>query len=107
MSEIVHYVWKDADDNEVSPVHRDLGAAISFRVNWNKRWLKLLRRFADNHGGINADFVPEHLLTPMTKTGKPPVTLERVITQTWNAPLNDAEVDVIETIVDADIELPL
>lgn len=96
MSESVHYAWLDADDKQVSPTHRTFGAALSFGHGWRARWDRLMR-----------DVEPEEAMRMwpervemLTRTGKPPAKLVRVIVRSEQTPLDEHEQQIVGAMME-------
>lgn len=76
------YVWVDEDDNQVSPIHKELRSAFNFVNGWSERFERLKNAFYEDE-----ELTPEQVKNDprfqrayqqMTKSGKPPVALKRV-----------------------------
>lgn len=78
------YVWIDEDGAQVSPIHKELRSAMHFINGWAanyERVQKERQRMRDS-GIENAETVEtraDQTLTQLTKSGKPPVKLKRVM----------------------------
>lgn len=81
------YVWIDEDDNQVSPIHKELRSAFSFINGWQDRFERLKRAFCADEDLDPDDLTPEMIkhdsrfqraYQQMTRTGKSPVKLKRV-----------------------------
>lgn len=87
------YVWIDEDGNQVSPIHREFHSAMTFVNGWQTRW-DLLR----GKHGRDFDIEEEMSYTyskfrAMTKTGKPPKELKRVVVRVAVEEPTDEEKD--------------
>lgn len=94
----VRYVWLDEDGAEVSPQHAKFFTALSFRDRWDDHVRKLRARYGDD-----ADLTqpsPAAGYSALTKTGKPPVTLKRIIVEVRYDELTLAEKDVLKSMLD-------
>jgi hypothetical protein len=93
----IRYTWVDEDDNQVSPVHTDFSKALNFINGWHARWDRLVERYGtpnvDNMRRFNNAYVP------MTRTGKPPIKLIRVIINIERQELTPAETEVCKTML--------
>lgn len=65
------FVWVDEDKKQVSPVHRDLRTALNFISGWQSNYDRVRKHEEEIGREIPA-------LKQLTKTGKPPVALQRV-----------------------------
>lgn len=70
------YVWVDEDDNQVSPIHKELRSAFNFVNGWSDRWARIVEQYGDptEEGTSWTGSVDQ-----LTKSGKPPVKLKRVV----------------------------
>ena len=69
------FVWVDEDGKQVSPVHRNMRAALSFISGWQTRYDNLVQAHSDSERS-SGRFLDA--INSMTKSGKPPVKLKRV-----------------------------
>ncbi len=69
------YVWVDEDGHQVSAVMREFGRALNFIQSWQARWDKLQRSIEEGRKvyGHGAD------VAAMTRSGKPPITLKKIV----------------------------
>lgn len=75
-SVLPRYVWVDRDDRQVSPIHKELRSAFNFVNGWNDRWTRIVEQYGDpNEEGTTWT----GNLDQLTKSGKPPVKLRRVV----------------------------
>lgn len=81
------YVWVDEDENQVSPIHKELRSAFNFVNGWDERFERLKREFCKDEDLDPDDLTPEMIkhdsrfqraYQQMTRSGKPPVELKRV-----------------------------
>lgn len=106
--EDLRYVWVDEDGKRVSPIHGDFGRALTWFQNWDtyKRRLDLKEARDTQHLEKNShdwaqsalealrhDIAKERLR--LSLTGKPPVSLQRLVLIAHVEEINDAERQVI------------
>jgi hypothetical protein len=76
------YVWVDEDDNQVSPIHKELRSAFNFVNGWDQRFERIKRECFDDEEPspevIQRDPRFQRAYQQMTRSGKPPVKLKRV-----------------------------
>ena len=75
------YVWVDEDDNQVSPIHKELRSAFNFVNGWDEKIERFKREMGDEDLGfddIAADPGRRMSYQKLTRSGKPPVKLKRV-----------------------------
>lgn len=80
----IKYVWLDEDDNVVSR-HLKFKAALAFISGWHGRWAKAMERW----GGYER--MPLHAAQTLSRTGKPPVHLNRLVVTSEYANLDEME----------------
>lgn len=71
------YVWLDEDEEQVSPIHKEFRAAMQFVMNWQGQWDAAIAK----HGYPDKDDLLSSWMPfrKLTKSGKPPTHLKRVI----------------------------
>lgn len=93
------YVWVDEDNAQVSPIHAKFGSALNFYEGWHERWAKIIEK----HGPPTSDqlksVVYSKAYTPMTRSGKPPVALKRLVARFSLEDLIPDEASVVGAIV--------
>ena len=89
----INYVWVDEDGDQVSPRHRKFTSAMSFVTAWNDRWARIIDRW----GSIES--APRQLRDSLTRTGKQPVELKRVVVRYDFEPLSEAEETVVKVML--------
>jgi len=98
IDEQIKYVWVDEDGREVSPVHAKFRSALSFYAGWHDKAERHRKRF-----GEDADLTQPHSgvgYSSLSKSGKAPVQLKRVVIRTYIEDLADKQ----QAIVDAYLE---
>lgn len=117
----VRYCWIDEDGGRVSPVHRDLGKAISWASTWQdfkdrveakaKRTTEQFendKRAAQESGRPLQDYTVRHFEEDtekiqearkrITLTGKPPAAMRRLVTRTTVEQPSAEEAQISEQI---------
>jgi hypothetical protein len=76
------YVWVDEDENQVSPIHKELRSAFNFVNGWSERFERLKKAFCEDEEltleQAKNDPRFHKAYSQMTKSGKPPVALKCV-----------------------------
>lgn len=86
ISEEIKYAWLDEDGNQMSPTHEKLRSALNFINGWNARWARV-------QGQVSWE-------KDVTRTGKPPHRLQRLIVRTYSAELTAAQQEIVETYLE-------
>jgi hypothetical protein len=93
MSETIKYVWLDEDGEQVSALHKNFATALNFINGWHDRYMRLKQRYPGfEHSSMHYQ--------AMTKSGKPPVQLVRVVIRTDHEELTEAERMIVEAMLD-------
>lgn len=89
--EEILYCWIDEDGNQMSPTHRNFGAALSFVSDWQEKWDRLAQRQAELDGSRDtmtdiyyereSERIDKHRIK-LSSTGKPPAQLQRIVVRT-------------------------
>lgn len=86
--EEIRYCWIDEDGSRVSPVHKDFGKALSWVSDWPQAWQRMIERennISEGHSSNYQDREREilaDLRDKLSRTGKPPRTLRRLVIRT-------------------------
>lgn len=106
-----HYVWVDETGDRMSPIHKSLGTAMNFVSDWHENFDRISSRLADlrhNEGESGLDHWEQRRLTAaikrmdkLTSTGKPPVTLRRLVVTTTLEDPDEDDLSVAAKILEA------
>lgn len=91
------YVWLDEEGEQVSPVHQSLRSAISFISGWQTRWNTLIKRYGEYN--LNNKSFFEKAYSPMTRSGKPPHQLKRLMVKTELVQLSEEEQIIADALL--------
>lgn len=109
-----HYVWVDEDNEECGPTHKSFKAAVGFITSYDQKHASLTRRI-DNlvekieeqeYGQAYNETKLEEAregLAKLSRSGKRPIELRRLLIRTYVAPLpakHQAVVAALTTIED-------
>jgi hypothetical protein len=83
LTEETKWAWFDEDGEQVSPTHQKFVSALKFFDGWQARFDRVSW----------SDTARQQL----TRTGKPPVALRRLIVRTYAAPLTAAQQEIVNT----------
>lgn len=123
----IHFAWVDEDGVRVSPIHNAIGSALNFITDWNEKVDRIERQAERTQAEYERDVqryttrgdaVPEHLVQglerkvqkineakeKLTRSGKPPARLARLVTKTTVEPLTDVEQQMAEVMHKAEFE---
>src|SRR3954468_18060169 len=87
VDEQIKFVWLDEDGNQCSPVHAKFRSALDFISTWDTR----TERIARNDDGGAKYRLPQ----PHSKTGKPPVKLQRLVIRTYTEDITEAQAEIL------------
>lgn len=117
--EEVRYCWVDEDGERMSPIHADIGKALSFCADWQFKHDRLERQAseaaeavkdAQSHATVRGDVLDERTLRryeqetekfqqlrdKLTPTGKPPTALKRMVVRATIEDPNELERQMAE-----------
>lgn len=102
VAERIFYVWLDADGAECSPHHEKFHTALRFHEMYSGRASRRERAQERMRQQWGADYeAPRNQYPPPeTKTGKPPVKLERRVVRTHASDLTDAQQIVLNSYLE-------
>jgi len=93
----VKYVWVDEDGNQVSPIHSKFSTAMHFVAAWWSRHDRVVDRWT------SLENAPDTLTQSLTKTGKPPVDLKRLVIREEAAELSESERSITDALINEEL----
>lgn len=97
MSDQIHYVWLDEDGEQMSPTHRNFGTALNFVSGWHRRVDRRRRR--DPELDLTRPD-PASGYAALSKTGKPPQRLVRIVVREAQEDLSPHELAVVQAMLE-------
>lgn len=94
----IKYMWIDEDGEQVSPVHAKFGTALNFINGWHERVGRLREKW-----GPDFDLTRPHSssgYTALSKSGKPPVQLVRLVVREVQEELTEQERAIVESMTE-------
>jgi hypothetical protein len=104
-----HYVWMDEDGEECGPTHKGFKAAVGFISAYDQKHATLTRKIDNLTEKIDAqDFGQQYneeqrekareALSKLSRSGKRPIELRRLLVRTYVAPLPDKHQAVVAAL---------
>jgi hypothetical protein len=89
VDEEIRFVWVDEDGQPMSPRHEKFRSALNFINGWSARWDRVRHLGKDSHWVLS-----------VTKTGKPPVKLQRLVVRAYAVDLTPGQQEIVDTYLE-------
>lgn len=113
-AEEIRFCWIDEDGARVSPVHKDFGKAISWISDWPSHMARTTEKLEKARAEMSQHppdsgwyrsaerdaTKAQEILDRLTRTGKPPVRLRRLVMRTTVESIESHENETVERVVE-------